>query len=92
MRSSVEITVDGTKITSYNQLFTAFRQSGGNMEIKNVITALDEFYSVYGTESAKDVKITDMYSTYSYSKNNKAIGVKWIVSLSNNEHVVVEGN
>jgi len=90
-QSNVEITVDGTKIVSYKQSVIAFKDNGKKLKVKNMITALDAFYSVYGTKASGDVKITDMYNTYYYNGNNKNIGVKWIVSLSNNEQVVVEG-
>ena len=92
LKNNVEITVDGTKIVSYKQAFVAYKAAGGKVNLKNMITALDDFYSVYGAKASNELKITDMHNTYYCNGKNKAIGVRWIVSLSNNEQVIVEGN
>lgn len=90
--SNVKITVEGTKIISYKQNFIACKPAGGDFEIKNMITALDDFYSIYDTQAVENVRISDMYNTYYYNPENKDMSVIWVVSLSNNEHVIVSGN
>ena len=87
--NSVEITVDGSRIICYKQYFISFSQTGENYEIKNMITALDGFYSIYSTEENNEVKISDMYNTYYYSAKDSSLAAKWIISLSDNQQVIV---
>ena len=88
--SNVKIIVDGTRIISYKQNFIAGKNAGGKFEIKNMINALDDFYSVYDTGAVENVKISDMYNTYYYNPQTKDMSVIWVVALSNNEHVVLK--
>ena len=87
---SVSVTVRDSKIINYRHALVAFESSGSILPVKNMITALDEFYGTYDTAASPNAVINDMYNTY-YCSDKGGTSVKWVVSLSNSDSVVIEG-
>ena len=87
---SISVTVENSRIVKYKHFLSSFEGSGASVSVKNMINALDEFYSEYDTLADPEVKISDMYNTY-YCGGKGITSIKWVVSLSNNDSVVTEG-
>ena len=89
--SNAVIEIENSRIIGYSQFFIALRSTGKKTEVKFMINALDEFYSTYDTSNNPGLVITDMYNTYYYTPSNGTTETKWVVALSNSDHVILEG-
>lgn len=89
--SNIVIKIENSRITGYSQHLIGLKPAGGKLPVKFMINALDEFYSIYNTETTPRPVITDMYNTYCYTPSDGTTKIKWVVALSNSEHIVLDG-
>ena len=89
LNHAIEIEFSHGRIVSYKQLFCGFDDNGSDLSLPPMITALDEFYTIYDVEKNSDVVINDIYNIYHFDTLNNKVDAKCAVSLSEGGIVIV---
>lgn len=86
----IEIKIQNGKIISYKQLFCGFKVLGEKISVPNMISVMDNFYTVFDVKNNPDVIINDIYSIYNFDVSKSSAKPGNAVLLSNGKVVMVE--
>ncbi|MBE7028953.1 MAG: hypothetical protein E7405_01740 [Ruminococcaceae bacterium] len=86
----IEVKIKDGKIISYRQLFCGFRENNTELNVPNMISVLDKFYTVYDVKNNPDDIIVDIYSVYNFDVKQNVVNPESAVLLSNGKVVMIK--